>query len=72
MIELQIIYKVREERTKQKLTLRVLEALSGVSRTHINAIEQNKTHPTVHTMCLLAAALQVEVEDLYEIHLSDM
>lgn len=72
MIDLQIIYKIQEEREKQELTLRALSDLSGVSKTHIHAIEQNRTHPTLYTMCLLAIALQVELDNLYEIRLSHM
>lgn len=56
-----------ELRTAKKLTLRELEELSGVSKTHINDIENGKTSPTVRTLELLAAALQVKPTDLIKV-----
>ena len=56
-----------ELRTAKKLTLRELEEISGVSKTHINDIENGKTSPTVRTLELLAAALQVKPTDLIKV-----
>lgn len=72
MLSIQVTYCVREERMKQNMTVRDLEAISGISKTHINAIENNKTHPTLYSMLLLASALQVDLSTLYKFRLSHM
>ena len=56
---------LKEIRLEQKLTLKQLERLSGVSDTHISDIENKRTIPTICTLCRLAKALQVPVTDLF-------
>ena len=72
MISVQVTYRVYEERTKRGMSTRDLEKLSGVSKTHINAIENNKTHPTVYTLLLLAAAMHVAPQRLFRYEVSDI
>jgi transcriptional regulator with XRE-family HTH domain len=50
--------RVREERTKQALTLKAVENLSGVSATHISQIERGITWPTVNALDKIARALR--------------
>jgi transcriptional regulator with XRE-family HTH domain len=50
--------RVREERTKQALTLKAVEHLSGVSATHISQIERGITWPTVNALDKIARALK--------------
>lgn len=58
------IYKIRKE---QNLTIRELEQLSGVSRSQINKIENNLSHPTVYVLCKLAIALNVKPYELFTV-----
>jgi len=60
-------YTIWELRTAQGLTLRELEELSGVSKTEINNIENGKANPTIATLQLLAAGLQVELAELLRV-----
>jgi transcriptional regulator with XRE-family HTH domain len=65
--------RVRDERTKQSLTLKAVENLSGVSATHISQIERGITWPTVNALHKVATALKrntsffIEDVDLPEI-----
>jgi putative transcriptional regulator len=64
-MKITIDYKLYNVRMNNRLTVRELEALSGVSKSMINSIENNKANPSVITMCQLAVALGVEPKDLY-------
>ncbi len=57
--------KLREVRERKNLTIMQLAELSGVSKTHISAVENNKRMPGINVLCLLAAAMDVLPEDLY-------
>lgn len=72
MLDIQITYTLREERLKRNLTTRELADISGISKTHISAIECGKTHPTLYAMCILAHAMQTDLSNLYKIHVSHM
>jgi len=50
--------RVREERTRQALTLKAVEKASGVSATHISQIERGITWPTVNALDKVARALK--------------
>lgn len=60
-----IEYHIYELRVSRNLSVRELSRLSGVSKTHINDIENGKTHPTVYTICLLSIALEVSPYKLF-------
>lgn len=64
-MKITIEYKLYDVRISKRLTVRELEALSGISKSMINCIENNKANPSVITMCQLAVALGVEPRDLY-------
>ena len=49
------------------MTLSMLSKKSGVSRTHINDIENNLKSPSLFVMVRLAKALDVEVTELYKV-----
>ena len=57
--------RLREVRTGRHLTIIELAELSGVSKSHISEIENGKQIPSIHILCLLAAALEVKPEELY-------
>lgn len=60
-------YKVWELRTALGYSLRDLEVISGVSKTEINDIENGKANPSITTLLLLAAGLQVELTELFTV-----
>lgn len=64
---MKIIYNVYQIRSQKNISLRKLSQLSGVSRSQINDIENSKHHPTVLTLCLLAAALDVSPYSLFTV-----
>jgi len=56
---------VGEIRMERKISLRQLARMSGVKRSHLSDIENNKVSPTLDELDALARALNVEIEDLY-------
>lgn len=60
-----ITMHIRETRKAKGLTIMELSNLSGVSKTHISEIETGKQQPTLHVLCLLAAALDTRIEELF-------
>ena len=55
-----------QARTKQGLTLKQLEAMTGISKTTLNTIENGLTSPTLRQLEAIAKALNVKIGDLYE------
>lgn len=49
--------RVREVRQRQKMTLKDVEGLSGLSSTHISEIERGMTSPTIGALIRVAHAL---------------
>lgn len=61
---LNVTYNLYEFRMKAGLTQQELADLAGVSKSTISGIENNKIHPTVPTIHLLAYALKIDIRDL--------
>jgi transcriptional regulator with XRE-family HTH domain len=59
--------RIREVRLLRGLSLEDLARESGVSESNISRIETHKQTPRPSTMRKLAAALNVSVEDLWEV-----
>lgn len=53
-------------RIKKNLTLKQLEALTGIGKTTLNNIENGLTSPTLQQLELIAAALDTRISNLYE------
>jgi len=49
--------RIRQVRTKQRKTLKEVEAASGFSSTHISEIERGRTSPTIGALIRIAHAL---------------
>ncbi|MGO5053544.1 helix-turn-helix transcriptional regulator [Lachnospiraceae bacterium LCP25S3_G4] len=64
MAHLKIKYNVYSIRSEQKMSIRRLAILSGISKTTINDIENGKHIPTIETMCYLCYALDVTLNDI--------
>lgn len=59
---------VSKVRTEKKISLRQLARISGVKRSHLSDIENNRTSPTLDELDALAEALNVRIGDLYIEH----
>lgn len=57
--------KLHEIREEKGVSLRELAKLAGVSKTQINEIENGQGDPTLKTMCLIAKALNMKIEDIF-------
>jgi len=64
-MKIKVTYNLYIIRKRKELTIRELESMSGVSKSEINYIENNKTNATVENICKIAIALGVKPEDLY-------
>ena len=58
---------VKQIRMGQNMTLGKLADKSGISRTHINDIENNLKTPSLFVMIKLARALDVEITESYKV-----
>lgn len=55
-----------QARTRRGLTLKQLEAKTGISKTTLNTIENGLTSPTLWQLETIAKALNVKISDLFE------
>lgn len=62
-----IEYKLYEYRSDKRITLAQLENKSGVSRSYLDDIENQRANPSVLTLCKIALALGAEPCDLFDI-----
>lgn len=60
--------KTWEIRNKKKVTLKQLSILTGLSVSTLNNIENNKTDPKITQLVKIAKALEVQIEELYDIN----
>jgi transcriptional regulator with XRE-family HTH domain len=58
--------KTWQARTRQGLTLKQLEAKTGISKTTLNTIENGLTSPTLVQLEAIAKALNMKISDLFE------
>ena len=58
--------KLYEMRSSKKLSQRQLAELSGVGKSEIANIEAGTVMPRVDTICLLAKALDVSIDNLVQ------
>lgn len=54
-----------QARTEKGLTLMQLSAMTGISKTTLNTIENGQTSPTLRQLDAIAAALNVNITDLF-------
>lgn len=55
-----------QARTQKKLTLIELSAMTGISKTTLNNIENGITSPTLWQLETIAKALDVKMTDLFD------
>lgn len=63
-ILIETIRLLREERERQKLSVKRLAALSGVSRTGLTHIEKEQRSPSLLNCLRIAEALEVRLGDI--------
>ena len=66
-MNIEVRYKIRTIRMKRGITLRQLERISSVSKSELSNIERNNADPTLKTLLMIAFALQVNLNELFEI-----
>ncbi len=64
---MRVIFNIKEIREKRNMSLSTLERKSGVSRSHLNYIEQNEKMPTLIVVIKIAKGLGVSILDLYKV-----
>lgn len=57
--------RVRTLRSERQLTLRALAELTGLSPQMLSQVERGNTSPSVGTLVVIAAALEVNIGDLF-------
>lgn len=58
-----LLWKIRVEKD---LTLLELAHITGLSKTHLNDIENERVSPRLDTLEILAQAMQVRITDLFD------
>lgn len=61
-----VVIKLWEVRTAKGLKLEAVAALTGVSKSTLNNIENGKTSPTLANLEKIARGLGCRISDLYE------
>lgn len=61
-----VIIKLWEIRTAKSLKLEAVAAITGVSKSTLNNIENGKTSPTLANLEKIAKGLDCRISDLYE------
>ena len=59
-----IIMKVWDARVKKKLTLRQLSKMTGITKSTLNNIENNRVDPKLSQLAKIAQALEVPYESV--------
>lgn len=59
--------KIKLERGKRNLSQEKLSELSGISKNFIGSIERGQAEPSITTLEQIAAALEMEFDDLINI-----
>lgn len=58
---------LREIRKERNITLRKLEKMTGISKTHLSSIERNEKMPSLKVAITIAQALSIDITQLYEV-----
>ena len=55
---------LRAERVRQKISMRQLSRMSGISQSMISYVEHDKSSPTLDSLLRIANALDIDLADL--------
>jgi len=64
---MQVIIKLREVRLKKNMTIRELSRKTGISKSHLNYVENGDREPTLSVIIRIAIALGIDEKELYEV-----
>ncbi len=64
---MQIIIKLREVRLKNNMSIRQLSRKTGISKSHLNYIENGEREPSLSMIIRIAIALGIDEKELYEV-----
>lgn len=64
---MKVIFLIKQIRKKENMTLKRLSQKTGISTSHLNDIENNLKQPSFEIIFRISPALQVELNQLYEI-----
>lgn len=64
---MKIILLIKQIRKERKISLKQLSKKSGVSKTHINDIENGYKQPSLEIVIKLSKALNVPIQSLYKV-----
>ena len=65
---MKIEIKLKELRKQKNITLSELAKMTGISKSHLNYIENGIKEPTISVLVLIAKALNVKIDELYIVH----
>lgn len=61
-----IVFNIKKIRENKKISIRKLSGITGISRTYLSDLENNKkTNPTLYILQEIASALNVNIKDLF-------
>ena len=61
-----IVFNIKKIREKQNISIRKLSQLTGLSRTYLSNLENNKrVNPTLSSLSAIADAFNVDIKDLF-------
>lgn len=64
---MQIIIRLREVRIEKNITIRQLSKRTGISKSHLNYIENGEREPTLSMIVRIAVALGIDEKELYRV-----
>lgn len=61
-----IVFNIKKIREKQNISIRKLSQLTGLSRTYLSNLENNKrVNPTLSSLSAIATVLNVDIKELF-------
>lgn len=65
---MRIEFLIKEIRKNKNISLKELSKKTGISKTHLNDIENNSKMPSILICIIIAKELKIQLTDLYKIY----
>lgn len=65
---MRIEIQIKEIRKSNKISLKELSRKTGISKTHLNDIENNLKMPSLLICIIIAKALKKDIKEIYKIY----
>ena len=65
---MRIEFQIKEIRKSNKISLKELSRKTGISKTHLNDIENNLKMPSLLICIIIAKVLKKDIKDIYKIY----